>query len=332
MRGFLSCVLLCRVSTKDQETTGYSLPAQERLLTDYSALCGPHPARAFHIAESAALASQRRTFKEMLAFMRQQKIKHLVCEKVYRLTPNYKDAVTVDDWLEEDEERQVHLVKDSLVLHKYSRSQEKLNWGIRIVMAKNYSDNLSEEVRKSRDEKFARGIYPGPAPFGYQAEARPGSKHKIHVVDSERAVWVRLMFDLADKEAYSLRRLEAHLRGLGVTSLSGRPISRANLHRYLTDPFYYNGDILWDGKQGAGVHEPLVTRAQWERVQARLRRGDTPSRYASHPYLFRGLIRCAGCGGRITWEQHKGHVYGHCNGYADLPRREQGAPGPGRWR
>jgi len=34
-----------------------------------------------------------------------------------------------------------------------------------------------------------------------------------------------------------------------------------------------------------------------------------------HSYLFKGLIRCAGCDGLITWELHRGHRYGHCNHY-----------------
>ena len=107
------------------------------------------------------------------------------------------------------------------------------------------------------------------------------------------------LFHLVDTEGYSIRRLATLLHEAGVLSRSGRPISKSNIHRYLTDPFYY-GQIAWDGKTAQGSHEPLVPRAQWERVQARLRRGET-LRYNHHHHLFQGLIRCAGCGGLISW-------------------------------
>jgi site-specific DNA recombinase len=40
----------------------------------------------------------------------------------------------------------VHLIKDELVMYKHSRSQDKLNWGVKVLFAKNYTDNLREEV------------------------------------------------------------------------------------------------------------------------------------------------------------------------------------------
>ena len=72
----------------------------------------------------------------------------MVFEKVDRVTRNLHSSVDIYDWLEANEHREVHCVKDSLIMHKYSKSQDKLNWDIKVAMAKNYSDNLSEEVRK----------------------------------------------------------------------------------------------------------------------------------------------------------------------------------------
>ena len=46
----------------------------------------------------------------MMSFVKKEAIKIIVCEKVDRLTRNFKDAVEIDEWLEKDEERQVHLV------------------------------------------------------------------------------------------------------------------------------------------------------------------------------------------------------------------------------
>jgi site-specific DNA recombinase len=52
--------------------------------------------------------------------------------------------VTVDDL-----EVEIHLVKEGVVLSRDSRSSEKFMHGIKVLMAKNYIDNLSEEARKA---------------------------------------------------------------------------------------------------------------------------------------------------------------------------------------
>ena len=162
-------VLLCRVSSKEQEETGYSLPAQEKLLNDYCSKKDIGLAyKPFSISESASGRKQREIFNQMLSYVEKHDIKTIICEKADRLTRNFKDMVMIDDWLEKDEARQVHLVKDTLILHKNSHSQEKLNWGIRILFAKNQIDNLSEEVKKGQKEKIAQGWLPTRPPIGYK--------------------------------------------------------------------------------------------------------------------------------------------------------------------
>mgnify|MGYP001480319109 CR=1 FL=1 len=200
----MKSIILARVSTKDQEVTGYSLPAQERVLQEYALRHGFIVAKVFSISESASKHSQRKTFNEMMAYAEKQKIKIIICEKVDRLTRNFTDVVTIDTWLEADEERHIHLVKDSLVLHKNARSQEKLNWGIRVVMAKNYIDNLKEEVKKGYDERLRQGGYPGSRPpIGYKSVGEKGRK-KI-AIDETNAPFVRRMFELYASGNYSLK-------------------------------------------------------------------------------------------------------------------------------
>src|SRR5690349_14079365 len=157
-------VILARVSSKSQEDEGYSLDSQVKLLRSYCENKYLAVAETFKIAESASKTSQRRIFKEAMKFIEDNKIKHLIIEKVDRHVRNLHDAVETHDWLMADEERHVHFVKDSLVMHKNSRSQEWLNWGIRVVMSKNYIDNLREEAMKGWAEKLAQGWLPAWPP------------------------------------------------------------------------------------------------------------------------------------------------------------------------
>ena len=45
---------------------------------------------------------------------------------------------------------------------------------IKVLMAKNYVDNLSEETRKGMSEKAEQGIWPSYAPLGYRNSEGPG--------------------------------------------------------------------------------------------------------------------------------------------------------------
>src|SRR5436190_23409951 len=72
----------------------------------------------------------------------------LLVEKTDRLYRNLKDWVLLDELNIE-----IHLVKEGVVLAQDSKSSEKFFHGIKVLMAKNYIDNLSEEARKGQQEK-----------------------------------------------------------------------------------------------------------------------------------------------------------------------------------
>jgi DNA invertase Pin-like site-specific DNA recombinase len=63
-----------------------------------------------------------------------------------------------------------------VVLSRESRSSEKFVHGIKVLMAKNYIDNLSEEARKGMQEKAEQGIWPTKTPLGYRNIIGPDGK------------------------------------------------------------------------------------------------------------------------------------------------------------
>lgn len=71
-------------------------------------------------------------------------------EKIDRLYRNFRDYVLLEDL-----DLVIHLVKENEVLSKDSRSHTKFIHGIKVLMAKNYVDNLSKEVIKGMDQKAA---------------------------------------------------------------------------------------------------------------------------------------------------------------------------------
>ena len=62
----MKSVLFCRVSSIEQEEVGYSLPSQQKLLSEYSEKKGFSVIRSFAISESASGKHQRKAFIEMI--------------------------------------------------------------------------------------------------------------------------------------------------------------------------------------------------------------------------------------------------------------------------
>ena len=308
MSDITKAVILARVSTKSQEEEGYSLESQVKLLQSYCENRGLMVMHVFKIAETASKSTQRRTFQKALQYIEDNGIKDLIIEKVDRHVRNLNDAVETHDWLLADEERKVHFVKDGLVLHKNSRSQEWLNWGIRVVMAKNYIDNLREEAMKGWAEKLAQGWRPTAPLFGYKTEIQNGKR--IHVPDPSTAPIVKEMFRLYLHPSHSVSSIQHVVYDKGGRTAKGRPFGKSLVYKMLNNPFYM-GVIHFDGKEYPGAHIPLIDKKMYQRVQDKLH-GKRPAVMRTHNPLFKNLLRCENCGGVISWQLQKGRYYGRC--------------------
>lgn len=319
MKQTTQAVLWCRVSSKEQEDTGYSLPSQEKLLVEYCHRKEITDYKVFSVSESASGKVVRQNFQAMFAYIKQHNVSIVVCEKADRITRNFNDMVTIDAWLEEDEKREVHLVKDSLVLHSNSKSQEKLNWGIRILFAKNYIDNLGEEVKKGQKQKLKDGWLPTRPPIGYKTVGQQG--HKIHVIDTDTAPLVKKMFTLYATGNYSLKNLENEVGKIGLISSGGKKLYKSRIHALLQDKFYI-GTNVWNGIEYPGKQETFISEELFEKVQSVMSGGNKPPHITKHNHLFKSFFKCGECAGTITWEIQKGITYGHCNHYQNCTTKK----------
>lgn len=313
MNPLTKAVILARVSSKSQEDEGYSLDSQVKLLQSYSENKGYVVAQTFKITESASKATQRRTFNEAMKFIEDHKIKHLIIEKVDRHVRNLHDAVTTHDWLMADEDRHVHFVKDSLIMHKNSRSQEWLNWGIRVVMSKNYIDNLREEAMKGWAEKLAQGWLPASPPPGYITVTENGKR--IHVPHPTFSKLMLKVFRFYLNPGESLDSTARYMAKLGIVTRQGKPYAKSHLQRILMNPFYI-GTNHFNGKDYPGAQETFVPKQLFGRVQEKLH-GGRPRSYNKHSSPLQGVIRCEDCGSIVTWQLQKGHYYGVCRRLTD---------------
>ena len=95
---------------------------------------------------------------------------------------------------------EIHFPKEGQIISKDSKSQAKLIHGIHVVLARNYVENLKEEVRKGMREKAEQGIYPSRPPLGYRNNK---IEHTIEV-DPAKAPIAKRMFELYASGQFSL--------------------------------------------------------------------------------------------------------------------------------
>ncbi len=316
LQNSIKSVLLSRVSKREQAEEGYSLPAQEKLLEEYAEKKDFLITKKFSVPESASGKQERKLFNLLLQHLNSHpEITVVLCEKVDRISRNFKDSVKLDDWVNENEHREIHFVKQNLIIHKNAKSNEKFMWDIYLAMARQYSNNLSEETKKGMNEKAEQGHFPGNHKRGYKSVGDVG--HKTWFVDTEKsdAKYIEMAFVAYNTGNYTLRTLsnELFLQGWKI---NGKKISTSELHKLLTDPFYC-GQFIFKGKlYPEAKHPPLISKELFHSVQERLQRKIKAGKYRKHSYLLGGgLIICDSCGRSITVETQKGHNYYHCTKY-----------------
>lgn len=312
------CIIINRISSQRQDE-GYSLPQQSKLNKSYAKQLGCKVLKEFNIIESARTSEKRDDFYEAMNFIKKHKnVTHIIVEKTDRLTRNFQDQVFVYDLVTKYE---ITLVfsKENQIINKDSPSNTKLMFDIRTVLAKNYIDNLSEEVKKGQRGMLDEGKWPGGScPMGYK------KINKLLVPEPTTAHYVKRAYELYSTGAYSIRLLKKKLDDEGFRSFNNKPLTKSNYYNLLTNPIYH-GYIRWNKQLYSGIHEPILEKLLFDKVANMLKRtknGLVIPTFTKHDFTYRGVIQCGECGSKITAEektkQNKGNgkvhrwVYYHC--------------------
>ena len=195
--------------------------------------------------------------------------------------------------------------------------QGKFMLAITFGYSKYYVDSLSENVKRGNRAKIERGWRPNMAPIGY----RNDKDTKTVVPDPDHFPIVRRIFDemlTTTSSVEDITRIANEDWGYRTPKrkrIGGGPLGRSTLYHMLTNPFY-TGYILWGGQLYPGKHEPIVSIAEFDRVQQLLGRPSRP-RPHRHEFAYTGTIRCGACQRMITAEhkvnRHGTHyLYYHC--------------------
>ena len=296
------CVVYARVSTKEQQEEGFSIPAQLKAIRAFCQAEGITIAEEFVEVESAGKAGRKR-FGAMLSYLREHpEVRVVVAHKLDRLYRNFPD--------------QVHLEEELGVRARYvvgdmpESPQGELLRDVQLSVAKFYLGNLREEVMKGMNEKAIQGGWPaGPAPIGYLNDKAARSL----VIDPVRAPLVVYAFERYATGLVSLADIADELHGMGLRRLrSGSKVHHTSVHGLLRNPVYC-GLIRYNGEIYQGRHEPLISLELFEKVQRVFEPNRNGHKEQHHVFALRDFLFCADCGCKITAERQKGHVYYRCS-------------------
>lgn len=312
-------VIYIRVSSKEQKETGFSIPAQRKLLIAYGIEKGLEIVAEFEDNETAK-STGRTGFTKLVAFLKSRpSCRTLLVEKTDRVSRNMKDWSLIEDL-----EIATHFVREAAIFSRQAHSSVRTTQRIKLILAQSYSENLSEEIRKGMTEKCEQGAFPSAAPTGYSNRAAENEKadKKVGIVPHPTyGPIVQLLFEKAGTGLYSAAELTAEARLLGLRSRRGRELAKDTILQCILRNPVYAGRFRWAGRMYEGNYEPLISPTLFERVQAILDGRSTAK--GKRTYTFSGVVRCQTCVGLLTGDEKvkrlatgklKNYVYYRCAG------------------
>ncbi|HYK03841.1 MAG TPA: recombinase family protein [Thermoanaerobaculia bacterium] len=292
MKKSLAAVAYARVSTAEQESGGYSIAAQKRLLTEYARKLGITIVEWFVEARSGKPGGDRREFRRLCTYVQAHPtVRIVLCEKTDRWARNLSDAEVVERC-----NLELHLVREHLVISPTAPTNQHLQHEIGLVIARNFLRNLRQEIIKGMTAKAQAGLWPSVAPAGYTNCA---GKDRSIVPDPEVGPLVQELFRRAATGKYSGRELTTWARSHGLRTRRGGTIAKNTVLSILRNSVYH-GPFRWAGKTYSGTHEPLISVSLFQQVQRAL--GVSKSK-ARHAFTFNGLLRCETCGGLLSTDE-----------------------------
>ena len=313
----MDCFLYARKSTESEDRQILSIESQINELKAVALKQGLKIVEIFSEAKSAK-APGRPIFNKMMKSVFQSGGINILCWKLDRLARNPVDGGSLI-WAVE----QKKLTRIFTPSRDFKNSGDDKFWmQLEFGIAKKYVDDLSDNVKRGLRAKLDKGILPGKAPVGYLNDRET----KTIVKDPNRFSIVRRIWDIVLSGDYNVETLlKAAENDWGLITRQskrngGKALTRSGLYKLLDNPFYY-GAIKRKGDLYPGIHEPMITKDEFDKVQRILGRPNTCPKTKS--FAFTGLIRCGECGSMITAED-KINRYGYRYTYYHCTRRKGG--------
>lgn len=215
---------------------GLSLLAQSNRLQDYADRKGLEIIKTFEIVESST-HGERKQFMEMINFCKKQRETiAIVADTVDRVQRSFKESVLLDELMRKDK-IELHFYREGMVLNSKSTSVDIMRWDFSVMGAKAYVMQLSENVRRSNEQKNKNGEITGQAPLGYENYIDERGKKFVRPKEPDATI-IKKLFEMYSLGNTSVAELMHYANIMGLKSRKGIPVS--------TNTMYYMLDRLSD--------------------------------------------------------------------------------------
>lgn len=246
-----------RVSTREQALEGYSLAAQERLLTDF---CRAKKYVIYGIYRDEGISAKdirhRPGLLSLLEDAKQKRFSIILVWKLTRFSRNLADLTATCEMLD----------KMGIALVSYSEAFDSHTPAGRMVrsmlgtVAQFEREVIAENVSLGMLERAKQGKRMCHQVLGYDKDGKDSLKINI-----EEAETVHFVYDnyLIRKNISEVQNLCADLN---ITGKRGAPLSTQAILTILTRPIYA-GYNVFKGQLYKGIHPPIIQVSQFNKVQ-----------------------------------------------------------------
>lgn len=246
-----------RVSTLDQAREGYSLSAQRKALTRWA------EEREYEIVYchadegiSGKDISHRPAMMQMLADVKAGKIDIVLVWALSRLTRSVADLYNTWSLLEKYHCGLVSLTESFDATTVWGRTM----MGMLAVLAQTEREQISERVRAAAAERASQGKRTCNEVLGYDLDGK--DSFKINPGEAEQVRYIYAKYLECQRLAIVAELCRLH----GYTGKRGRIQTPESIRIILSRPIYagynqFNGNIY------KGIHEPIISIADYNHVQ-----------------------------------------------------------------
>ncbi|MGO9010644.1 MAG: recombinase family protein [Bryobacteraceae bacterium] len=299
-------VIYCRVSSKEQ-IEGTSLESQESACREYARQHNLAILKVFVERGESAKFADRTQLLDLIDFCKSSKcgVQVLLVWKIDRFARNVGDHFNVKALLAKYGVRIVS-VTEPIDTNPEGRLMETILAGF----AQFDNDIRAVRTVQGMKKRLQEGVSPWKPPLGYKTATVRGEKK------TQPDLPTQPLFGLLQKAwkeyatgGYTKAEILRLMTNWGIATPRGKPLSPQSLDYFFRNS-YYAGILKnpWTGEEYEGKHVPMVSRADFARVQRIVGRNNraVPHRASRPEFPLRGLVRCPGCRAYMTGSFSRG--------------------------
>lgn len=329
----MKAIGIARVSTKEQEEAGFSIPAQVSRIQEYASGKWFSDIEIHEFAESSTKDTRKKFEKIIKDIEDSKECVALFVETIDRLQRDYKESVILDDLRKKGKVR-IFFFRENLIIDQNSNSADIMRWDIGVFVAKQYVWQLRDNVKRSNERKLNDWEWTGKAPLGYiNINKDDGTESKKSewrdcqkwiIPDEQRRYFIIKAFELFSTGLYSTQALWKELTKEGFTTREWRAIWKSTMHNILKNPFYY-WEMICKWKIYKHNYESLIPYWLYQKCQQILEwraSNERWTQYNKKEFIFKDLVRCTACWNKLSSYTQKGINYIRCHTCKAVHERE----------